>query len=493
MVTRTIIQSRSKPPRSASLATPATSATSASPPAPAAAKTAQQSNAIESLQEDHRRVEKLFSEFETAPSGEKKHQLVRQICSELILHTLLEEEIFYPACRKVLEEAGKQTMNEAQVEHDSAKVLIADLLQAEPDDPYLDAKVSVLSEQIKHHVAEEEKPGDGIFAQALSHQVETPELASRLQQRKQELQGRAAEARPSRVVSFDLDSINQTEDSMARNSSPGRDERGRFTSDDDDRRGRSASSRGGGSRYDDDEDDDDRGGRRRGRGGWFGDSEGHSRAARERFEDDEDDRRGGSRRSRGRDDDDDDDRGGRGHGRSGWFGDSEGHSRAARERFEEDDDDRGGGSRRSRGGRDDDDDDDRGGRGRGRSGWFGDSEGHSRAARQRFEDDDDDRRGGSRRSRGRDDDDDDRGGRGRGRGGWFGDSEGHARAARQRWEEDGRGGSRRSRSRDDDDDDRGSSRRSRSRDDDDDDQGRGWFGDPRGHAEAARRGWQHRR
>ena len=480
-MTRTAIQSRSKPPRPASGATPTTSGASASPPA-------QQSKAIESLQEDHRRVEKLFSEFETAPNGEKKQQLVRQICSELILHTALEEEIFYPACRKAVEEAGKQMMNEAQVEHDSAKVLIADLLQAEPDDPYLDSKVSVLSEQIKHHVAEEEKPGDGIFAQALSHQVETPELASRLQQRKQELQGRAAEARPSRVVSFDLESINQTEGSMARNSSAGRDERGRFTSDDDDRRGRSASSRRGRSRYDDEE-DDDRGGR--GRGGWFGDSEGHSRAARERFEDDDDDRRGSSRRSRSRDDDDDD-RGGRGRGRGGWFGDSEGHSRAARERFEDDEDDRGGGSRRSRGGRDDEDDDDRGGRGRG--GWFGDSEGHSRAARQRFEDDDDDRRGSSRRSRSRDDDDDDdRGGRSRRRGGWFGDPEGHARAARERWEDDSRGGSRRSRSRDDDDDDRGRSRRSGGRDDDDDDQGRGWFGDPRGHAEAARRGWQHRR
>jgi hemerythrin superfamily protein len=484
LVTRTAIQSRSKPARSASGATPATSGASASPPA-------QQSKAIESLREDHRRVEKLFGEFETADNGEKKQQLVRQICSELILHTALEEEIFYPACRKALEEAGKEMMNEAQVEHDSTKFLIADLQQAEPDDPYLDSKVSVLSEQIKHHVAEEEKPGDGILAQALSHQVETPELASRLQQRKQELQGRAAEARPSRVVSFDLESINQTEGSMARTSSAGRDERGRFTSDDDDRRGRSASSRGGRSRYDDDEDDNDRGGRGRGRGGWFGDSEGHSRAAHERFEDDDDDRRGSSRRSRSRDDDDDD-RGGRGRG--GWFGDSEGHSRAARERFDDNEDDRGGGSRRSRGGRDDDDDDDRGGRGRGRGGWFGDSEGHARAARQRFEDDDDDRRGSPRRSRSRDDDDDDdRGGRSRGRGGWFGDSEGHARAALERWEDDSRGGSRRSRGRDDDDDDRGRSRRSRSRDDDDDDQGRGWFGDPRGHAEAARRGWQHRR
>ena len=102
---------------------------------------------------------------------------------------------------------------------------------------------------------------------------------------------------------------------------------------------------------------------------------------------------------------------GRGHGRGGWFGDSEGHSEAARRGWDDRDDDRGG---RSGGGRSRDDDrssrssrgrDDDDGRGRGRGGWFGDSEGHSEAARRGWEDRDDDRGGRSSRGRGRDDDD----------------------------------------------------------------------------------------
>ena len=408
-------------------------------------------SAIAALRQDHRRVEGLFFEFESATEEQRKQELVEKICTELNIHTRLEEEIFYPACREAIDD--EDLMDEAQVEHDAAKLLIADLSEASSDDAYYDAKVKFLSEMIKHHVAEEEKPGQGVFAKAQAHDVDQPALATELAERKQELQRRAARLRPTRAVSLNLDISNLTEDRMARYSDMDRDDRGRF-----------ASARGGSrSRYDD---DDDRGGR-----GWFGDSERHSRAARERWEDD-DYRRG---RSRSRYDEDDDDRGGRDRGRGGWFGDSEGHSRAARERWEDDDDYRRGRSRS----RYDEDDDDRSGRGRGRGGWFGDSEGHSRAAQERWEDDDDYR--GRSRSR-YDDDDDDRGGRGRDRGGWFGDSEGHSRAARSR--------------RDDGDDDRrGRSRgggRSRGRDDDDDD-GRGWFGDPRGHAEAARRGWAHRR
>jgi hypothetical protein len=410
-------------------------------------------SAIAALKQDHRRVEGLFSEFEKATEDQRKQELVGKICAELNIHTQLEEEIFYPACREAIDD--DELMDEAQVEHDAAKLLIADLTQASSNDAYYDAKVKLLSEMIRHHVAEEEKPGEGVFAKAEEHDVDNPPLATQLAERKQELQGRAARLGPTRAVSLNL---NLMEGSMARYSDMDRDDRGRFTS-----------GRGGPrSRYDDD--DDDRGGRGRGRGGWFGDSEGHSRAARDRWEDDDDRGRG---RYRSRYDDDDDDRGGRGYGRGGWFGDSEGHSRAARERWEEDDD-RGGRYRsRSRY----DDDDDRGGRGRGRGGWFGDPEGHSRAARERWEDDD---RGRGRSGSRYDDDDDDRGGRGHGRGGWFGDSEGHSRAARSRRDDD------------DDDDRRGrSSSRSRRRDDDDD--GRGWFGDSRGHAEAARRGWENRR
>jgi hypothetical protein len=424
----------------ASKAAAAVTASAASPPPSAG-------GAIEALKQDHRRVEQLFADYEGASDDNRKDELVQEICTELIIHTRLEEEIFYVACRSGLSE--EDLLDEAQVEHDSAKLLIVDLMEASAGDRFRDAKVWLLSEQIKHHVGEEEKPDDGIFAQARAHGLDTVDLASRLKERKEDLQGRAADLRPTRAVSLNLglDPYTQQEERMARNSGSNegrdRDERGRFISDDDDRDDRRSSARGGGRRSDD---DDDRGGRGRGRGGWFGDSEGHAEAARRRRDDDD---RGGSR-SRSRDDDDDDDRGGRGRGRGGWFGDSEGHAEAARRR--RDDDDRGGSRSRDRG------------------------------------DDDDDRRGS--RSRSRDDDDDDDRGRGRGRGGWFGDSEGHAEAARRRWEDDDRGGSR-SRSRDDDDDDdrRGGSR---SRRRSSEGQG-GWFGDSRGHAQAARRGWESRR
>lgn len=221
-----------------------------------------------------------------------------------------------------------------------------------------------------------------------------------------------------------------------------RDEQGRFVSDDDDDRRRSYSR----SRSDDDDyrssrsgrsssrsRDDDYGSSRSGgrsQGGWFGDSEGHSEAARRGWESRDEDYRSSSRgrsrdddersyRSRSRDDDDyrgssrsrsrDEDSRGRRHG--GWFGDSEGHSEAARRGWDNPN--------------------------HGESGWFGDSEGHSEASRRGWRNPD------HRES------------------GWFGDSEGHSEAARRGWDNPNHGES-------------------------------GWFGDPEGHSEASRRGWEER-
>jgi len=357
---------------------------------------------IELLKADHRKVEALFKDYEKAAPA-RKTAIIREACAELIAHTRLEEEIFYPACREAA--SDDEPLNEAQVEHDGAKVLIADLLASDEDDPYRDAKFKVLSEQIKHHVAEEEKPGSGIFAKARAAGVDVEALGRELRQRKEALTARGGRPRPTPLVALEISDFSQgqqQEDPMARQQGGrDRDDQGRFTSDD---RGRS---RG--------RDDEDRGYRSRGRDdddgrGWYGDSEGHSEASRRGWAA----RRGGESRSF-RDDDD----------RGGYRSRSNERDRDEYGRFVSDDD-RGARSR----GRDDDDD--RGGRGRGHGGWFGDSEGHARAARRGWEDDD---RGGSR-SRGRDDDDD-RGGRGRGRGqgGWFGDSEGHAEAARRGWED----------------------------------------------------------
>jgi hemerythrin superfamily protein len=108
-------------------------------------------DAVALLKADHRKVEKLFKDYESAgEDNAKKAQLARQFCLELVIHTHLAEEIFYPACRE--KDVEDDTLDEAQVEHDGAKVMIADLLKGEPGYKFYDAKVTVLSEYIKHHV-----------------------------------------------------------------------------------------------------------------------------------------------------------------------------------------------------------------------------------------------------------------------------------------------------------------------------------------------------
>ena len=453
------------------------------------AGTASDTDPTEMLKSDHRHVEQLFSSFEEASETEQKSQLAAQICTELMVHTLLEEEVFYPACRGHMDQ---RLLDEAQVEHDGAKTLIIEIRAGSPNDQYFNAKVKVLSEEIKHHVREEEKP-DGVLAKAKEAGVATSDLAKRMATRKQELmeQAKAGALGPPVTRSFRVRTnagINQLskEDKMARGSSATmereRDERGRFVSEDDDDRDyrRRSSSR---SRYDDDD---------RRRSMPARDEEGRFTSSRSRYDDDEDD---------------DYRRGRRGHG--GWYGDSEGHSEASRRGWEE----RGGSSGRYR-------DDDR----------RRDDEGRFISSRSRYEDDDRRRSMPARDDEGRfvrsrsryDDDDDDYRRGGRGHGGWYGDPEGHSEASRRGWDE--REGSRgryrdndrrrsmparedegrftSSRSRYDDDDRRYARSRdnegrftsSHSRYDDDDDGRRsgrrygGWYGDPEGHSEAARRG-----
>ncbi|MGE4064201.1 MAG: hemerythrin domain-containing protein [Rhodospirillaceae bacterium] len=139
-------------------------------------------DAIAMLKADHRTVEELFEKYEK--SRGKKADIARQICLELMVHTLIEEELFYPACA----EAGveEDMIEEAFVEHDGAKVLIAELREGSPDDDYYDAKVKVLSEEIKHHVKEEEQRG-GIFAQIRDSELDLEALAEQMQARKMEI------------------------------------------------------------------------------------------------------------------------------------------------------------------------------------------------------------------------------------------------------------------------------------------------------------------
>lgn len=142
-------------------------------------------DAIALLKADHRKVEKLFEQFAKARDESKKHALVQQICEELIVHTMIEEEIFYPACSGQIED--EDVVEEAYVEHDGAKVLIADLMADDRDDGFFEAKVMVLSEQVKHHVKEEEKRSEGLFAEAKNAGLDLNELGARMAERKQEL------------------------------------------------------------------------------------------------------------------------------------------------------------------------------------------------------------------------------------------------------------------------------------------------------------------
>jgi hemerythrin superfamily protein len=141
-------------------------------------------DAIALLKADHREAEGWFEQFEKTNSDSKKQKLATQICTALTVHTQIEEEVFYPACR----EAGIEDdmMDEADVEHDSAKKLIAEIEAGKPGDDHWDAKVTVLGEMIKHHVKEEEQK-DGMFAKAKKADLDLKELGAEMAARKSEL------------------------------------------------------------------------------------------------------------------------------------------------------------------------------------------------------------------------------------------------------------------------------------------------------------------
>ena len=147
-------------------------------------------DAIKLLTEDHRKVEDLFEQFEKASGDGRKEKIARQICTELKVHAMLEEEIFYPALRGKIED---DDLDEAYVEHDGAKVLINDIEAGGPDAEFYDAKVKVLQEQIEHHVKEEEKQSGNIFQQARAADVDLEALGEQMAARKAELMGMAQE------------------------------------------------------------------------------------------------------------------------------------------------------------------------------------------------------------------------------------------------------------------------------------------------------------
>ncbi len=147
---------------------------------------AKKSNALTLLRQDHDEVSALFDKYEkskekAAPA--KKQELANTICQMLTVHATIEEEIFYPAVREQVEDAA-ELLDEAEVEHQSAKDLIAQIEGMSPDDELYDAKVKVLGEYIKHHVKEEQNE---IFPEVRKSDMDLAEIGAKLEARKAEL------------------------------------------------------------------------------------------------------------------------------------------------------------------------------------------------------------------------------------------------------------------------------------------------------------------
>lgn len=165
-----------KSPAKPAAKTPAKSASKASGP-----------DAVTLLMDDHKKVKKLFKEYEKMSKKDDidgKVDIAMQICEELTIHATVEEEIFYPAAREAIHD--DDLLNEAEVEHATAKDLIAQIEQMSGDDPMYDAKVKVLSEYINHHVEEEETE---MFPKARKAKMDLEGLAVELMERKEELTG----------------------------------------------------------------------------------------------------------------------------------------------------------------------------------------------------------------------------------------------------------------------------------------------------------------
>jgi len=142
--------------------------------------------AVKLLKQDHREVEGWFDEYEQLDEPKEKLELFQKIALALKVHTQIEEEIFYPEIRPEVEE---DLMDEALVEHQGAKDLIAQIEGMKPSDELYDAKVKVLGEYVKHHVKEEEQPG-GIMAQAKKGDEDLDAMGERMKARKEELMAR---------------------------------------------------------------------------------------------------------------------------------------------------------------------------------------------------------------------------------------------------------------------------------------------------------------
>jgi hemerythrin superfamily protein len=151
-------------------------------------RTKTSADAIDMLKQDHDRVEKSFKEFEKMDrqDSESCRRVIASVCAELTVHSTLEEEIFYPAVREAIED--EDLMNEAAVEHETARMLIDQLENMGPDDPNYFATFTVLGEYVRHHIKEEQ--GE-MFPAARKAGLDLTAIAERMRQRKEELTEKA--------------------------------------------------------------------------------------------------------------------------------------------------------------------------------------------------------------------------------------------------------------------------------------------------------------
>lgn len=141
-------------------------------------------DAVSMLREDHRKVKELFQQFEEAEDINTKRTIAQEAIKELKVHTTLEEELFYPAVRREIDEEEK--IDEAVEEHHVAKLLIAELSKMKPSDEHFDAKFKVLAESVKHHIEEEE----GEVIPEVEGEIDNDGLGQKMAQRKETLEGR---------------------------------------------------------------------------------------------------------------------------------------------------------------------------------------------------------------------------------------------------------------------------------------------------------------
>ena len=149
-------------------------------------------NAVKMLKADHDRVQKLFKEFEAAGERayEKKRGIAEEVFTELEIHTKLEEEIFYPAVQARADKEGEELLAESLQEHHVVDVLMQEIKQLEPSDERFEAKMTVLIENVEHHIEEEEQEMLPDAKKKLGKEVEA--LGDQMEQRKQQLMAAVA-------------------------------------------------------------------------------------------------------------------------------------------------------------------------------------------------------------------------------------------------------------------------------------------------------------